>query len=76
MHIYGKVPSMTWKAFVSRWRPVILTRLGIPARTVYAWRDGSKEPPEGWQREAAEFWIEAKAGEPEKPKRKAKDPKA
>jgi hypothetical protein len=56
---------MTWKAFVERWRPVVLTRLGIPARTVYDWRSGTKEP-QGWQREAAEFWIKAKAGEPEK----------
>ena len=72
VHIRAFSPVMTWKDFVSRWRPVVLTRLGIPARTVYAWRDGSKEPPEGWQRDAAEFWIEAKAGEPEK---KPKAPK-
>ena len=66
---------MIWKDFVSRWRPVVLTRMGIPARTVYAWRDGSKEPPKGWQRDAAEFWIENKAGEPEK-KAKGGKPKA
>ena len=55
-------PPMTWKDFVKRWRPVNLTRLGIPNRTVYDWRAGTNEPPKGWQREAAEFWIEAKAG--------------
>lgn len=60
---------MKWKAFVQRWRPVALTRLGIPNRTVYDWRAGTKEPV-GWQRDAAEFWIAAKAGpveETEKP---------
>lgn len=55
---------MTWKAFVKRWRPVVLTRLGVPHRTVYEWHAGAKEP-KGWQREAAEFWIEAKAGPPD-----------
>jgi hypothetical protein len=58
------VSGMTWKAFVQRWRPVVLTRLGIPNRTVYDWRSGTKEPV-GWQREAAEFWIESKAGIPQ-----------
>lgn len=71
-HISAKVAGMTWKKFVSRWRPVTLTRLGIPNRTVYDWRAGTNEPPEGWQRDAAEFWIAAKAGEPEK---KPKSPK-
>ena len=52
---------MTWKQFVQRWRPVNLTRLGIPHRTVYDWRAGTNEP-KGWAREAAEFWISAKAG--------------
>ena len=56
-----KVLAMTWKQFVKRWRPVNLTRLGIPNRTVYEWHAGTKEP-HGWQREAAEFWIAAKAG--------------
>lgn len=55
---------MIWKDFVARWRPVNLTRLGIPHRTVYEWRAGTKEP-KGWQRDAAEFWINAKAGEKE-----------
>jgi hypothetical protein len=54
---------MTWKQFVCRWRPVDLTRIGIPHRTVYDWRTGGMEP-KGWKREAVEFWIEAKAGEP------------
>ena len=56
---------MTWKAFVNRWRMVNITRLGVPNSTVAEWRAGKKEP-KGWQREAAEFWIEAKAGPPEK----------
>ena len=51
---------MKWKDFVLRWRPVDLTRLGIPNRTVYEWRAGTKEP-KGWKRDAVEFWIEAKA---------------
>lgn len=58
---------MTWKQFVSQWRPVNLTRLGIPHRTVYDWKAGSSEPPKGWQRDAAEFWIEAKAGDKKSP---------
>lgn len=60
---------MTWKDFVARWRPVNLTRLGIPHRTVYEWRAGTKEP-KGWQREAAEMFIETKAGEEVKPPEK------
>lgn len=56
---------MKWKQFVKRWRAVNLTRLGIPHRTVYDWRAGTNEP-QGWHKEAAAFWIEAKAGEPEK----------
>ena len=54
---------MTWKQFVSRWRPVDLTRLGVPNRTVYQWRAGTSEPPKGWQRDAAEFFIAAKLSE-------------
>jgi hypothetical protein len=53
---------MTWKDFVKQWPPVTITRLGIPNTTVYEWRAGKKEP-KGWQREAAELWIETKAGE-------------
>ena len=60
--ILGNHQLMTWKQFVARWRPVNLTRLGIPPSTVFAWRDGKKEP-KGWHRDAAAFWIEAKAGE-------------
>lgn len=60
----GDCSLMTWKQFVQRWRPVNLTRLGIPHRTVYEWHAGTKEP-KGWQRAAAEFWISAKAGPPE-----------
>jgi hypothetical protein len=56
---------MTWKSFVNRWRMVDITRLGVPNSTVAEWRSGKKEP-KGWQREAAEFWIRAKAGETEK----------
>lgn len=56
-------PPMTWKQFVKQWRPVDLTRLNIPNRTVYEWHAGTKEP-KGWQRDAAEFWIKAKAGKP------------
>jgi hypothetical protein len=55
-----KCCKMIWKDFVQRWRPVDLTRLGIPNRTVYDWRAGNKEP-KGWKRAAVEFWIEAKA---------------
>lgn len=40
---------------------VNITRLGVPNSTVAEWRAGKKEP-KGWQREAAEFWIESKAG--------------
>lgn len=54
---------MIWKDFIKQWRPVSLTRIGIPHRTVYDWKAGTKEPPAGWQRDAAEYWIEAKAGE-------------
>lgn len=50
---------MTWKDFVNQWRPVELTRLGIPYRTVFAWREGTSEP-KGYQREAVEFWLRAK----------------
>ncbi len=42
----------------------MLTKLDIKPSTVFAWRDGTKEP-KGWQRDAAEFWIDAKAGEKE-----------
>ncbi|MES2920084.1 MAG: hypothetical protein V4819_00960 [Verrucomicrobiota bacterium] len=61
---------MTWVEFVKRWPLADLMDLGIPRRTVYAWRDGSKEPT-GWQREAAEFWIEGKVGGKIKPKKGA-----
>lgn len=57
---------MTWKEFVNRWRMVDITRLGVPNSTVAEWRAGKKEP-KGWQRDAAEFWIESKAGD-KKPK--------
>ena len=53
---------MSWEDFVKQWRPVDLTRLGIPNRTVYDWRAGKKEP-KGWKRLAAEFWIKSLAGE-------------
>jgi len=45
---------------------VNITRLGVPNSTVAEWRAGKKEP-KGWQREAAEFWIESKAGPPQDP---------
>lgn len=61
---------MDWKDFVKRWRPVVLTRLGIPHRTVYDWRAGTNAPPEGWQREAAEFWIQTMASEEPAPEAK------
>ena len=61
---------MTWKAFVNRWRMVNITRLGVPNSTVAEWRAGKKEP-KGWQREAAEFWIESKAGPPQDPDKQA-----
>lgn len=55
---------MTWVEFVKRWPLGTLTDLGISRRTVYTWLAGTKEPT-GWQRAAAEFWIDAKAGEKE-----------
>jgi len=56
---------MTWAEFVKQWRAVVLTRLGIPHRTVYDWRAGKNEPRD-WHRQAAEFWISAMAGPPGK----------
>lgn len=55
---------MTWKDFVKRWRMVDITRLGVPNSTVAEWRAGKKEP-KGWQRDAAELFIETKAGPPD-----------
>lgn len=54
---------MTWQQFVKRWRMSAITRLGVPNSTVAEWRSGKKEP-KGWMREAAAFWISAKAGKP------------
>lgn len=54
---------MDWKAFVRQWRPVNLTKLGIPHRTVYDWKAGTNEPPKGWQQDSAKYWIEGKAGD-------------
>ena len=64
------LPAMTWKQFVRQWRPVNLTRLKVPGSTVFAWRDGSKEPKD-YHRDALEFWIEAKAGEKTEPENDA-----
>lgn len=50
-----------WREFVNQWPAVTLTRLAVPERTVHAWRSGIAEPV-GWQREAAEFWLERHAG--------------
>jgi hypothetical protein len=61
--------SMSWQEFVKRFRMVDITRLGVPNSTVAEWRSGKKEP-RGWAREAAEFWISAKAGETENPPEK------
>jgi hypothetical protein len=53
---------MTWKEFVKQWKPSRLIEMKVPESTVFAWHAGTKEP-KGWQREAAAFWIDAKAGE-------------
>ena len=58
---FWQASAMTWQDFVKRWRMVKITRLGVPNSTVAEWRAGKKEP-KGWQRDAAEFWISAKAG--------------
>lgn len=52
---------MSWVEFVKRWPLASLMALKISRRTVYAWHAGTKQP-KGWQREAAEYWISAKAG--------------
>lgn len=47
---------------------VDITRLGVPNSTVAEWRSGKKEP-KGWRKDAAEFWIEAKAGKKTAPEK-------
>lgn len=55
---------MSWSEFIMQWRAKVLIDLGIPKRTVYDWRAGTKEPKD-WHRTAAEHWIAAAAGEKE-----------
>lgn len=63
---------MTWKEFVRQWKPANIIDLKVPESTVFAWRAGTKEPT-GWQRAAAAFWLEAKAGEKVDPKKRPEE---